>query len=83
MHAILVTPETMPKIQTSEVPPMYITSCNTMLHHPQRWYLVRGYVDRMGKFFGWTVLPAYIIEKYFEHDQNTIKSDWDQIVRNN
>ena len=83
MFAILVTPENMPKIAERDAPPSYMTACAMVQHKPKRWYLVTGFVmESTGALIDWTLLPAYIIEQYYQHDPNVIKTDWDQIVRN-
>lgn len=82
MHAIEITRDNLPKITEADVTDHYFNTCNIMVHNAKRWYLVKGYVDHRGKLVDWVVLPAYIIEKFFEHDPVKIKTDWDQIVRN-
>jgi len=81
MHAILVSSDNLPKIVSPELPDLYAKNCTVVLRLSTQWYLVQGYVDSAGKYFEWTLLPAYIIEKHFEYDPTKIQTDWDQIVR--
>lgn len=82
MFAILLNIDNLPKI-IQRIPDSDTgdSLVPTYLNSSRRWYVVTGYVTRSGKYFDWTIIPAYVIETHFEYDKDKIKTDWDQIVR--
>lgn len=81
MFAILISEETLPKIvETHGLTQAEIDWLPKCINKDR--YFVTGFVDLRGQVWPWIFLPRYLL-KNFEHDEEKIKTDWDQIVRKN
>ena len=45
------------------------------------WYIISGYVLSSGVVQDWAVLPQYVVERNYDYDDETIKTDWTQIFK--
>lgn len=83
MFAILISNETMPKINEVEVLSDSFKTVLGSLYCNKRidWYLITGFVTERGGIMPWNILPAFVFIPKFEHDEEKIKTDWDIIVR--
>lgn len=45
------------------------------------WYIISGYTLSSGVVQDWAVLPAYVVERNYDYDDQVIKTDWTQIFR--
>lgn len=50
------------------------------IRHRADWYYVRGWVNHRGQVQDFAVIPRFILTKYYEHDPDKIRTNWDQIV---
>lgn len=81
MFAIEFNEDNLPKILKSANLTVGETEQLCNLFITREYVFINGYYDTRNRLQDWAILPKFVFVHSFVHDPETVKTDWDQIVR--